>query len=239
MPNTRTLDNHLTLHGWLNSHFGYKTTRDLLNDTKRFDAEHDPSGDAALCNFLSTLPNLNPRTKEKLPTYDDNINRHLSAINNKRTQPIVLRYFQYLALLYTEILLDWKFNKPRELLKQLNAFVQTRNSARAPSDAMDTNFTNTDLDKLAFWMATGAGKTLIMHINYHQFLHYAKDEETLDHIILITPNQGLSDQHIRELTNSDIRCERFNIERNRLASTHDAVQAVSYTHLTLPTIYSV
>lgn len=227
----RTLDNHLTLHGWLNNHFGYKTTRDLLNDTKRFDAEHDASGDAALCNFLSTLPNLNPRTKEKLPTYDDNIKRHLSAINDRRTQPIVLRYFQYLALLYTEIFLDWKFNKPGELLKQLNDFVQTRNSTRAPSDSTDTNFTNTDLDKLAFWMATGAGKTLIMHINYHQFLHYCKDEETLDHIILITPNEGLSEQHIRELANSDIRCERFNIEGNRLASTHDAVQVIEITKL--------
>ena len=227
----RTLGNHLTLHGWLNNHFGYKTTRDLLNDTARFDAEHNPSGDAALCKFLMTLPNLNPRTEKELPTYDDNIKRHLSAINDSRTQPIVLRYFQYLALLYTEIFLDWKFNKPGELLKQLNAFVQTRNSARAPSDAMDTNFTNADLDKLAFWMATGAGKTLIMHINYHQFLHYCKDKENLDHIILITPNEGLSEQHIRELANSDIRCERFNIEGNPLASTHDAVQVIEITKL--------
>ena len=227
----RTLDNHLALHGWLNSHFGYKTTRDLLNDTARFDAEHNPSGDAVLCKFLMTLPNLNPRTEKELTTYDDNIKRHLAAINNSRTQPIVLRYFQYLALLYTEIFLDWKFNRPGEFLRQLNAFVQRRNDARAPSDAMDTNFTNADLDKLAFWMATGAGKTLIMHINYHQFLHYCKDEETLDHIILITPNEGLSEQHIRELANSDIRCERFNIEGNRLTSTHDAVQVIEITKL--------
>ena len=228
--NIKKLDNHLTLHGWLNSHFGYKTTRELLNDTARFDAEHNPSGDALLCNFLRTLPNLNPNTEKQLPTYDDNIKHHLAAINNSRTQPIVLRYFQYLALLYTEIFLDWKFNKPGELLRQLNAFVQKRNEV-SPGDAMDTNFTNTDIDKLAFWMATGAGKTLIMHINYHQFLHYAKDEETLDHIILITPNEGLSEQHIRELANSDIRCERFNVEGNRLASTHNAVQVIEITKL--------
>ncbi len=225
----RTLDNHLTLHGWLNSHFGYKTTRDLLNDTARFDAEHNPSGDAALCKFLMTLPDLNPRTEKELPTYDDNIKQHLAAINDKRAQPIVLRYFQYLALLYTEIFLDWKFNRPGELLKQLNDFVQTRNSARAPSDSMDTNFTNTDLDKLAFWMATGAGKTLIMHINYHQYLHYCK--EKLDHVVLITPNEGLSEQHLHELVNSDIRCERFKVEGNRLASTRNTVQVIEITKL--------
>ena len=80
---------------------------------------------------------------------------------------------------------------------------------------MDTRFTVDDLEKLAFWMATGAGKTLIMHINYHQYFHYCK--EALDHILLITPNEGLSEQHLRELTNSDIRCERFNIEGNRRA----------------------
>ncbi len=227
----RTLDNHLTLHGWLNSHFGYKTTRDLLNDVVRLDEGFSPDGHSPICEFLMSLPDLKYGIEDTLPIYDSNIKKHLSAINNKRTQPIVLRYFQYLALLYTEIFLDWKFNRPGEFLRQLNMFVQRRNDARAPSDAMDTNFTNADLDKLAFWMATGAGKTLIMHINYHQFLHYCKDEETLDHVILITPNEGLSEQHIRELANSGIRCERFNIERNRLASTHEAVQVIEITKL--------
>ena len=164
-----------------------------------------------------------------LPTYDTNIKRHLAAINNKRTQPIVLRYFQYLALLYAEIFLDWKFNRPGEFLHQLNVFVQTRNDARAPGDAMHACFEAEDLEKLAFWMATGAGKTLIMHINYHQYLHYCK--EALDHIVLITPNEGLSEQHLRELTNSDIRCERFNVEGNRLARTYNAMQVIEITKL--------
>ncbi len=33
-------------------------------------------------------------------------------------------------------------------------------------------FTAADLTKLAYWMATGSGKTLLLHINYLQFLHY-------------------------------------------------------------------
>ena len=225
MPNTRKLQNHLTLHDWLNSHFGYKTTRELLNDTKRFDED----GHTEICQFLSALPNLNRNTKTALPTYDANIKRHLSAINDKRTQPIVLRYFQYLALLYTEIFLDYNFNRPSELLHQLNRFVQRRNDVRAPSDAMDTNFSNTDLDKLAFWMATGAGKTLIMHINYHQYLHYCKDK--LDHVVLITPNEGLSQQHLRELTNSDIPCRRFNSDGNNPPHTKNAIQVTEITKI--------
>ena len=228
----RTLDNHLTLHGWLNSHFQYKTTRDLLNDVKNVEEGFNANGHSAVSEFLMSRADLNSAIEQALPTYDANIKRHLSAINNRRTQPIVLRYFQYLALLYTEIFLDWKFNRPAELLHQLNAFVQRRNNMRGPGDTKDTPFTAEDIEKLAFWMATGAGKTLIMHINYYQYLHYYKEvEEALDHIILITPNDGLSKQHIHELTNSDIRCERFNVEGNQFSRPHNAMQVIEITKL--------
>ena len=224
-----TLDNHLTLHGWLNSHFGYKNTQDLLKDVKNEEEGFVPDGHTAICKFLMSRPNLKPEIEAELPTYDANIKRHLSAINSKRTQPIVLRYFQYLALLYTEIFLDWRFNRRGEFLRQLNDFVQKRNDAKAPGDALDTPFTETDIEKLAFWMATGAGKTLIMHINYHQFLHYSKGE--LDHVVLITPNEGLSEQHIRELANSDIRCGRFSVEGNQIFRSHNAIQVIEITKL--------
>ena len=225
----RKLENHLTLHGWLNSHFGYTTTRDLLNDVKNAEEGFNPDGHSVVCEHLMSGVPPDSAIEEALPTYDANIKRHLSTINSRRTQPIVLRYFQYLSLLYTEIFLDWKFNKQAKFLPQLNAFVRTRNMAKPPGDAMDTPFTETDIEKLAFWMATGSGKTLIMHINYHQFRHYCQDP--LDHIVLITPNEGLSEQHMRELANSDIRCERFNVEGNRLAHSQDAVQVIEITKL--------
>ena len=225
----RQLDNHLTLHAWLNNHFGYKTTRALLSDVETVDEGFNPDGYSPICEFLMSCAEPDSAIEAALPIYDTNIKRHLAAINNKRTQPIVLRYFQYLALLYAEIFLDWKFNRPAEFLRQLNDFVQRRNDARAPGDVMDTLFTAEDLEKLAFWMATGAGKTLIMHINYHQYLHYCK--EALDHIVLITPDKGLSEQHLRELANSDIRCERFNVEGNRLAHAHNAMQIIEITKL--------
>ena len=225
----RQLDNHLTLHAWLNKCFRYETTRSLLSDVEKVDEGFNPDGHSPVCKFLMYRAELNPKIEEALPIYDANIKRHLAAINNKRTQPIVLRYFQYLALLYTEIFLDWKFNSPREFLRQLNDFVQRRNDARAPGDATDSLFEAQNLEKLAFWMATGAGKTLIMHINYHQYLHYCK--EALDHIVLITPNEGLSEQHLHELANSDIWCERFNIEGNRPTRAHNAMQVIEITKL--------
>ena len=223
------LDNHLTLHAWLNHRFGYKTTRDFLSDVETVDEGFNPDGYSPICEFLLSCAEPNSAIEAALPTYDANIKRHLAAINNRRTQPIVLRYFQYLALLYAEIFLDWKFNRPAEFLHQLNDFVQRRNDARAPGDVTDALFEAGDLEKLAFWMATGAGKTLIMHINYHQYLHYCK--EALDHIVLITPNEGLSEQHLRELANSDIRCERFNVEGNRLVHAHNTMQVIEITKL--------
>ena len=225
----RKLENHLILHGWLNSNFGYKTTRDLLSAVKDEEEGFNPDGHSPICEFLISRVAPDSEVAEALPTYDANIKRHLSAINNKRTQPIVLRYFQYLSLLYAEIFLDWKYNKQSQFLLQLNSFVKTQNNAKDPGDEMDSEFTVSDIDKLAFWMATGAGKTLIMHINYHQFRHYCKEE--LDHIVLITPNEGLSEQHMRELANSNIRCERFNVEGNRFAHTQDTMQVIEITKL--------
>ena len=106
----RQLDNHLTLHAWLNNHFGYKTTRDLLSDAATVDEGFNPDGYSPICEFLMSHAEPDSAIEAVLPIYDTNIKRHLAAINNKRTQPIVLRYFQYLALLYAEIFLDWKFN---------------------------------------------------------------------------------------------------------------------------------
>ena len=232
MPNNnlqRQLDNHLTLHAWLNRCFRYETTRSLLNDVAELDEGFGPDGHSPICEFLMYRPELKPEIEAALPTYDENIKRYLAAINIKRTEPIVLRYFQYLALLYAEIFLDWKFNRPAEFLRQLNVFVQAHNDAKAPGDVPDARFEAEDLEKLAFWMATGAGKTLIMHINYHQYVHYCT--EALDHIVLITPNEGLTEQHLRELANSDIQCERFKVEGNRFAHAPNGMQVIEITKL--------
>ncbi|MDZ7816705.1 MAG: DEAD/DEAH box helicase family protein [Planctomycetota bacterium] len=79
-------------------------------------------------------------------------------------------------------------------------------------------------------MATGSGKTLIMHINYRQFLRY--NDLPLDNILLITPNEGLSEQHIEEMTASSIPCLRFDLNESGLGmSEPDAVRVIEITKL--------
>jgi hypothetical protein len=59
-----------------------------------------------------------------------------------------------------------------------------------------------ELNKLAFWNATGSGKTLLLHVNIKQYLHYFQNGKANvfpDKIILLTPNEGLSRQHLDEL----------------------------------------
>lgn len=51
---------------------------------------------------------------------------------------------------------------------------------------------------LAYWMATGSGKTLVMHLNLLQVLQRAGDFERFE-IILTTPGVNLIEQHRREL----------------------------------------
>ncbi|MHA1782501.1 MAG: DEAD/DEAH box helicase family protein, partial [Promethearchaeota archaeon] len=117
-----------------------------------------------------------------------------------------LKYFQYLAILFTEIYLDQLFNNTKFFLKELNQFVISEFK-----DKMDFLFSRDSLNKLAFWMATGSGKTLILHINYLQFLNYNSGPERIDfdNIILITPNENLSKQHYNELRKSSLNCEIF------------------------------
>ena len=93
-------------------------------------------------------------TSDDLQRYDDNIRAHLASMNTGRAVPITLRYFQYLTALYTEIYLDWYFNRSEKLLGSLNEFVAQHNGHCLP-DSRHAPFAQTDLSKLAFWMATG------------------------------------------------------------------------------------
>ena len=77
----RQLDNHLTLHAWLNNHFGYKTTRALLSDVETVGEGFNPDGHSPICEFLMSRAEPNSAIEAGLPTYDTNIKRHLAAIN--------------------------------------------------------------------------------------------------------------------------------------------------------------
>jgi hypothetical protein len=146
-----------------------------------------------------------------LLTYEQNIVCHTQAINEKRHRPVVWKYYQWLTLLFVEIYLDRFFSKRDELFNDLNAFVDRFNCHWG--DYADVPFyKEDDLNKLCLQNATGSGKTLLMHVNLLQYRHYSakhgKDKE-LSRIILLTPNERLSEQHIAEFQESNISADRY------------------------------
>lgn len=192
----------------------------------------------ALCSQLFNLTGL---STDQLLEYDQNIVRHTRRINERRVihgqDPIAWKYFQYLALLFTEVYLDRYFRDPDGLLASLNEQVEALNASMPESDHL-ARFDSTgdawrQLNKLAYWMATGSGKTLLMHVNILQYRHYlAKHGRTreLNRIILLTPNEGLSRQHLVEFEISGIDAELFNKDGRGLFTGH-SVEILEVTKL--------
>lgn len=218
---TLKFDQRLALHQWLLGLFGVSSFERLAANLKApelegFDENNVSRFYQALCLHIPTekRPHL---PDDLLLAYDQNIVRHWKRITERRNHAgpfLYPKYFQYLALLFTEIYLDRYFRNPDGLLAQLNAHVETFN-ADAPEPSCIEPYTRQDLNKLAFWMATGSGKTLLMHINILQYQHYLREhnrEQALNRIILLTPNEGLSHQHLEEFQLSGIEAELFSKE---------------------------
>ena len=224
------LEQRLALLNWLHSLLGYRDTLDLLRDTKEADEGFDANGRSHISTRLETRSkHLHGLTVHDLQRYDDNIRGHLECMNERRTEPITLRYFQYLAALYSEIYLDYFFNRRGNLLRSLSDFVSEHNAKPASYQKYE-RFDKFDLSKLAFWMATGSGKTLLLHLNYRQFLHYKRQPP--DNILLITPNEGLSQQHLDELQASDIPAMRFDVNQaGLLLTTPKTIKVTEITKL--------
>ena len=172
--------------------------------------------------------------------YEQNIVTHTLAINARRSRPIVWKYFQWLSLLFVEIYLDRFFNGRENLLSSLNEYVDEFNNFWLEKDPKIKTeikqFSNEELNKVCIQNATGSGKTLLMHVNFLQFRHYAaksKFKHDLTRTILITPNEGLSSQHERGLKESGIRAERLLTDNNDLyASKPNGLHQIDYTEIT-------
>lgn len=185
--------------------------------------------------------NLTQLTTDLLLHYDQNIVRHTQRLNERRItrgeEPIVWKYFQYLSLLFSEIYLDRYFSDAKALIAALNVQVATYNEGKAEPDRIgafdETAEAWPQLNKLAFWMATGSGKTLLMHVNILQYQHalgtHGRRRE-LNRILLLTPNEGLSQQHLREFEAAGIAAEIFNKDGRGLFSGQ-AVEILEVTRL--------
>ena len=200
------LESQLMLLGWANQQFGFESNQKLFDAMKEASEGYDSDGRSHVARMLGSRNRCLVPSRD-LTRYDDNVRRHLDSINQGRREPIILRYFQQLAALYAELFLDRRAAAPEALAREIHSYVRQKVHSLHSTYPI-RGIQPADLNKLAFWMATGSGKTLIMHLNYLQFLHYSGSEH-LDNIILITPNEGLSAQHMAEMTASGIPSARF------------------------------
>ncbi|MFZ4628308.1 MAG: DEAD/DEAH box helicase family protein [Blastocatellia bacterium] len=233
----------LVLNQWLLSLFNVKSFKDLAEPLRSEALEGLDENNVHWFHHALTaqLFNLTQLPTELLLEYDQNIVKHTLRLNERRLthgeEPIVWKYFQYLALLFTEIYLDRYFRDPLELLRALNSQIVAYNDGKPESDLIAPLDETTDpwpqLNKLAFWMATGAGKTLLMHANILQY-QYALEthgrSRELNRVVLLTPNEGLSQQHLREFRTAGIYAEMFNKDRGSLFAGR-AVEILEVTRL--------
>ena len=179
-----------------------------LNNTE-FEGTNE-SGNTYFCNYITRICKMRGAaiSAEKLRLYDENICHHTHQINEKRGV-FHWKYFQYVALLFTEMYLDRYFSNAAGFCDDLNAWLkEKRNESLGLIDFEP--YTPEKLNKLAFMCATGSGKTLIMHMNILQYLHYFKRAKRLNSrlsinkVIVLAPNEGMSKQHLEELELSSI-----------------------------------
>ena len=179
-----------------------------LNNTE-FEGTNE-SGNTYFCDYITRICKMRGAaiSAEKLRLYDENICHHTHQISEKRGV-FHWKYFQYVALLFTEMYLDRYFSNVAGFCNDLNAWLkEKRNESLGLIDFEP--YTPEKLNKLAFMCATGSGKTLIMHMNILQYLHYFKRAKRLNSrlsinkVIVLAPNEGMSKQHLEELELSSI-----------------------------------
>ena len=222
-----TFHNKIVLSKYLLSQFQVLGFEALARDLKSSHLEgyNEEGNTKYLAALINRLFDNDKLTNEMLQEYDENIVRHTKAISHKRPEELQWKYFQYLSLVFTEIYLEKYFSNPTALQAELNQFVDRFNDPFGedydklnPDKFTVSAFAKADLNKIALWNATGSGKTLLMHIHIKQYLHYANKYNQHNHnkVLLITPNEGLSKQHLEEFKLSNIDAGMFSKERTEI-----------------------
>lgn len=212
----RSFHQELVLNRWLLSFF-HGGTLDAIKQRiadDRFESIDEDGQTKFFHELVRGLFDPNKLPEAELRRYDLNVVKHWQAITEQRNkregQELQMKYFQYLSLLFTEIYLDWYFNRRQALLDGLNNMLAEYRTEAGAEPFQD--FIADDLNKIAFWNATGSGKTLLLHVNIKQYLHYFQagiSDHYPSKIILLTPNEGLSKQHLEELHLSGFGFSQF------------------------------
>ncbi|WP_380092118.1 DEAD/DEAH box helicase family protein [Deinococcus cellulosilyticus] len=214
----------LVLRDFLANRFGGDLDG-LMHALKQTQSGRRQDGQSHFLSVLESRQNISV-AQEDLYRMDLNLMAHQERLSRHR-KDFQLLYFQYLSALFAELYLTLLTRNEAQLLLDLNAF-------RAAGDCQDLpEFQGSDLRTLAFWLATGAGKTLLMHLALLQFETYAtegvdgKKLFTPDARILVTPNAGLTTQHLKEFAESGIEARYY----DSVPAGFTGVQVVEITKL--------
>lgn len=180
------------------------------------------------------LPEMGPRGGEfeaQLREADLRIVQVTQAMNARRADLIAWKYFQYLALLCADLYFDVLLSQRDWLRGALNTTLGDFCSDWAkPLNRFEVDDAGDDpLDRLAFWMATGSGKTLLMHAHLRLYREARERHHLPQHAytVLLTPNRGLSEQHEREFIASDIPAQVF--RKGSTREQHGGVEILEFT----------
>ncbi|MFZ2170921.1 MAG: hypothetical protein WAW61_14950, partial [Methylococcaceae bacterium] len=173
----RSFHQELVLNQWMMSFFKGGTLHALKE--RLLEDRHEGIDEDGQTGFFHELHHnlfeVDLISEQDLRRYDLNIVQHWNAITEQRNKVegtvLNMKYFQYLSLLFTEIYLDWYFNQRQQLLDGLNQGMKVYNTEQDAEHRFQP-FDAAELNKLAFWNATGSGKTLLLHVNIKQYLHY-------------------------------------------------------------------
>ncbi len=195
------LNQQLLLVQFLLAEFGFRDFADLRKSFSTHELRADESESSLLFQTLMV------RTGQRVPPallqqYDENLIRHLAHLNAGRVAPISLKYYQYFSALFAEHYLNQYYADKADWLARLNRFRQ-----QSPKKELRNlpAFAEEELNKLAFWNATGSGKTYLLHLNILQMRHYIRQYALpIKNLILLTPSDELSQQHLREMVQSNL-----------------------------------
>lgn len=224
----------LVLFKYLLHQFGFEKFEDLQ---RKFADEELKAESSDRSVFYAVLKDKIVFSTEDLLRFDENIIEHLSRINRQRQTKINLKYYQYLSLLFTEYYLDRFFADKDSLLENLEQF-QSGFDENSPIGKLSP-FDRDELNLIAYWQATGSGKTFTLHFNILQYRHYVrKYKAKLNNLILLTPSESLSRQHLRELETSGVEADYYVHDKASAAvkviDIHKIKKAVSGQGVTIP-----
>lgn len=225
-----SFDDQLILFRFFMNKLGIESIETLSKKLNSSEFEgSDENGNTYFYSYIARIAEMKNAdiNTDKLRLYDENICRHTRTIGEKRGG-IVWKYFQYLSLLFTEIYLDNYFSDRDSFCLELNDFLE-RIKAEYLYTIDFAPYMSDKLNKLAFMCATGSGKTLIMHVNILQYLHYFKRAQRIDShlslnkVIVLAPNEGMANQHLDELKLSSISAAMFEKDRGFVTQREDVV----------------